>query len=149
MKLIAAVLLALGLVACGPVRAPTPVVAPKPVDTPLPLTRIADKRTQIVVQWPDAAGTEALLAVEETIAAAESDLFEVDGNDIGSGTFNVFIYAEDRKLQAVIDKLIALRKAGKVPDGMRIAVAQYTDATRTDWIYKPVYPAGLKSFELM
>jgi hypothetical protein len=31
---------------------------------------------------------------------------------------------------------------------MKLAIAQYLNAERTDWAFKPVYPADLKSFAI-
>jgi hypothetical protein len=127
------------LLACSPQTPPEPSTA----------VTMTGKTTQIIAQWSDAAGLDELFVIEDTIIEAAGDLFEVDGHDVGSGTFNVFIYADDGAVDATVAKLIQLREKDKVPNSMKIGVAQYTNAERSDWTFKPVYPAGLKSFELM
>ncbi len=104
----------------------------------------APQRTQIVAQWTDAPCLDALIPIEE-----EDGIFEVDGHDIGSGTSNVFIYAEDAKVDSAVRHIIDMVERGKIPEGMKLAVAQYLDAERTDWTFKPVYPADLKSFAIL
>jgi len=124
-----------------------PVV--EPVTLIVQAASMTGTTTQIVAQWPDNADLDALFAIEEAIIEAEGDLFEVDGHDVGSGTFNVFIYADDGAVDSVVIKLIQLHDDGKIPRGMKLGVANYSDAERTDWTFRPVYPAGLKTFELM
>lgn len=109
----------------------------------------APQRTQIVAQWTDAPGLDALIPIEDVLIEEEDGIFEVDGHDIGSGTFNVFIYAEDAKVDSAVRHIIDMVERGKIPEGMKLAVAQYLDAERTDWTFKPVYPADLKSFAIL
>jgi hypothetical protein len=108
----------------------------------------APQRTQIVAQWSDAPGLDALFPIEDALIDEEGGLFEVDGHDIGSGTFNVFIYAEDAKVESSLRHIVEMAERGAVPEGMKLAIAQYLNAERTDWAFKPVYPADLKSFAI-
>lgn len=113
-------------------------------------------RTQIIVQWQLPAGKANALSeiaalqryfdAEELITKSEGDLFEEDGNDVGGGLFNVYLYSD--KVDETVAAIIKLDAGGKLPTGTRIGVAQYKDAARTDWTYRPVYPAGLSTFDV-
>jgi hypothetical protein len=109
---------------------------------------LTGKATQIVAQWPDGAPLEKLFAIEDAIENAASDIADIDGHDVGSGTFNVFLYTDDSTIDATVARLVKLVEGGKVPPGMKVGVAQYTNAARTDWTFKPVYPAGLTTFDI-
>lgn len=145
MKALLLLYLAAGLVACTPPSRPE-TAASQPQQEVAPVER---KTTQIVAQWSDKAGLESLMTVEDTIADAGDGLYDVDGNDIGSGTFNVFIYAADADVASAVARIVKLHDGGVLPPGMKIGVAQYKDAERKDWTFKPVFPADLKSFDLM
>ncbi len=106
-------------------------------------------QTQIVAQWSSAPGLEALFLVEDALIDAEGDLFVVDGHDIGLGKFNVFIYADDASVEGAVRRIVRMAESGQLPAGMKLGVAQYIDAARTDWTFRPVYPAGLPSFDIM
>ncbi|MDR3525669.1 MAG: hypothetical protein P4L57_00200 [Rhizomicrobium sp.] len=105
-------------------------------------------KTQIVVQWlnggNDGPSVAHLFDAENRLENESSGLYIVDGNDIGGGTFNVFIYADDAQVDVVVHKLIAMHD--QLPNGMRIGVAVYKDAQRKDWTFRPVYPDGLREF---
>jgi hypothetical protein len=119
--------------------------------------------TQIVAQWllpPPAIDQQGLWArvrgilslyryfrVESAIERAAEGLYFEDGNDIGSGTFNVFIYTD--QVDRTVARLIDLERSGKVPVGLRIGVAQYKNKERTDWTYSVAYPPTLTNFELI
>ncbi len=73
-------------------------------------------------------------------------LYFVDGNDVGGGTMNIFIYADDERVASVVSKLVTMHD--QLPGGMRIGVAEYKDAKRKDWTFRPVYPRELKHFDI-
>lgn len=106
--------------------------------------------TQIVLQWPKSGGPEGgtLSNVEEALQSGSEDLFFVDGDDASGGTVNVFVFADDTSVKAAVAKIIALHRAGKLPPGLRIGVAHYKDADRTEWDYDAAFPPELKSFAL-
>ena len=109
-------------------------------------------RTQIVLQWlidsgeAQAMGLDEVFRIGDTLTAAGPGVFEVDGNDYGSGTANIFLFATEP--DKAVKRVIELYDAGKLHRGMRIGVAKYTNPERTEWVYTPVYPAGLASFEI-
>jgi hypothetical protein len=119
--------------------------------------------TKIVAQWllpSPAIDQQGLLArvkgilslyryfrAEAAIERAAEGLYFEDGNDIGSGTFNVFIYTD--QVDRTVARLIDLERSGKVPVGLRIGVAQYKNQERTDWTYSVAYPPTLTNFELI
>jgi hypothetical protein len=108
--------------------------------------------TQIVVQWPfggnglSAAQMSELQGILDEREAKSG--FDSDGNDVGGGLVNFYLYADDSRVNAVVRDVIALRTQSLVPGGMRIGVASYKNAERTDWDYRPVYPATLKHFDI-
>jgi hypothetical protein len=95
---------------------------------------------------PKEPSVDALFHAEDELDRASGDLYFEDGNDIGGGTFNVYLYTQ--RIDATVQKIIELERLGRIPAGARIGVAQYSNAQRTDWTYKPVWPAGLKSFDI-
>jgi hypothetical protein len=115
-----------------------------------------DHREQIVVQWPQDAelraapafagygdeGMDTLLLIEALLAANSNGLYAVDGHDVGSGTCNFFVVAENR--DAAVERLIALARTGELPKGVRIGVH---DAGETS--LRAVFPKGLGHFSLM
>jgi hypothetical protein len=117
--------------------------------------------TQIVVQWLDetsipqdgslsAADLLTQLSgnfrLESTLENESQGLYEVDGNDIGSGTYNIFLYAVDPDL--AVQRVIKIFENGRLRPGIRIGVAQYTNEDRTDWVYRAAYPPELENFEI-
>jgi hypothetical protein len=106
-------------------------------------------KTQIVAQWSDKADFDALIVIEDVLEGSSENIYEVDGHDIGSGKFNVFMYAKDRDVEAAVAHIVQVYKANGLAPGMKLGVAVYLDKKRTDWTFKPVYPPDLKSFELM
>lgn len=110
-------------------------------------------QTQIVLQWLDTAqdsiGSLQLFSMEDALKNASSGAFLVDGHDRGSGTTNVFLLAEDAKVNMAITTAIRVFEQGKLPPGMRIGRAIYADEQRRDWHYQPVYPPGLRDFQIM
>lgn len=108
-------------------------------------------QTQIVLQWltdeQNDISLDQVWAIEDTLEAESDGLFDVDGHDVGSGTVNVFLYARDP--EATVGKVRRLYFAGRLRPGMRIGVAEYKDAARKDWDYRPVFPRGLHRFDLI
>ncbi|MFZ1991108.1 MAG: hypothetical protein WAW96_15215 [Alphaproteobacteria bacterium] len=105
--------------------------------------------TQIVAQWLTKDLPIGLFAgvSDDRIAKACHTLCFVDGNDVGSGTCNIYVYAGD--VQSTVNLLIALEHKKQLPTKMRIGVAHYTDAGHKNWTYEAVYPAGSRQFSLM
>lgn len=106
--------------------------------------------TQIVVQWFDNrsansnANADPLLDV---LYNESHDAYVVDSFDLGSGTMNVFLYANDpdkavRRVEAIFDQ-------GLLPPGMRIGVADTQGTEQSTRTYHPVYPPSLAQFKLM
>jgi hypothetical protein len=110
-------------------------------------------QTQIVLQWletaQDGMGLREIHNIEDALEAVSSGEYFVDGHDAGSGTVNVFLYAEDSRVDAAIAVVIRLFEQGKLPKGMRVGRAIYKDEKRRDWHFQPVYPAGLAEFQIM
>jgi len=73
----------------------------------------------------------------------------LDGHDVGSGAVNVFLYAEDSKVDIAISTVVHFFEQGKLPKGMRIGRAIYEDEKRKNWHFQPVYPPGLAEFDIM
>lgn len=109
--------------------------------------------TQIVVQWPmsgpHAMSLDGVITAKNEIAKALGRAHFVDGFDYGSGTANVFVYSEDDRVQAAVEQIIGLVHKKRIPQGVRIARAEYSNSERTDWEYRPVYPPGMDTFALM
>ena len=116
---------------------------------------------QVVAQWllpsggsspgpVDAVKSAAMMQryfkAERAIEKESGGAYFEDGNDVGGGAFNVYLYTD--KVDATVAQLIALEHQGKIAAGLRIGVAQYTDAQRKDWTYKAYYPAGLTRFDI-
>jgi len=99
-----------------------------------------------VVQWPVAAGSPDAAKVSEQLTAASDDFYYVDGDDVTGKTANVFLFADDASVAESVKRIVALRKRGLLPEGVRIAIARYKDDQRMDWNYEPVFPADLKTF---
>ncbi len=119
-----------------------------------------DLETQIVVQWlnttPAPSGSAALetlaqltedFSVEQVLEENSDGLYWVDGNDFGGGTYNVFLYSSDP--DAAVRKVIELFEMGQLRPGMRIGVAEYLDEERTNWKFRPAFPEGLETFDIM
>jgi hypothetical protein len=115
------------------------------VATLVPCAAIAGT-TQIVVQWLHAVDLmQVQTALDDDAAKAG---YDPDGNDAGGGTENFYLYAGDATADGVVRSIIALQARHQLPDGMRIGVAVYKDASRKDWTYRPAYPAALKTFDI-
>jgi hypothetical protein len=128
----------------------------KDSDTPIHLSRggAADRsvdtkeRKQIVVQWFDDKSRQAMPVkqvheMEDLLETESNSLFQVDGHDIGSGTINIFLFADDDN--AAVRHLIEIYEAGLLPRGMRIGVE---DSSEKGSAYRPVYPAELTTFDI-
>ena len=109
--------------------------------------------TQVVLQWLDTAeggmGLQEIHKIEDALEAASGGKYFVDGYDVGAGTVNVFLYAEDSKVDLVIATILRFFEQGKLPKGMRIGRAIYEDEKRKNWHFQPVYPPGLAEFNIM
>jgi hypothetical protein len=87
-------------------------------------------QTQIVLQWIDTEqggmGLREISKIEEALETVSRGEYFVDGHDAGSGTVNVFLYAEDsradsamaRKLQAQVEPADHRHRG---PLGLRVA----------------------------
>lgn len=119
------------------------------------------QETQIVVQWlddtkaPITAPPSAIsllnkmtssFSLERVLETNSNNLYWVDGDDIGSGTYNIYLFARDP--EAAVRRVIELFEDGRLRPGMRIGVAEY-NAERTDWTYRPAFPPGLDNFNIM
>jgi hypothetical protein len=113
-------------------------------------TPATDQRTQIVVQWPIDATTDISLhevwALEDRLEAESEGLYDVDGDDFGTGAANVFLYADDP--EAAVRKVVSIYQMGQLRPGMRIGVREYREDTKR-WDYRPVFPRGLHRFDLI
>jgi hypothetical protein len=87
--------------------------------------------------------------IEDALEAVSAGKYFVDGHDIGSGTVNVFLYAEDSKVDSAIAAVVRFFEQGKLPKGMRIGRAIYEDEKRKNWRFRPAYPPGLAEFHIM
>jgi len=112
----------------------------------LPTMAIAAS-TQIVVQWDDTQAQHLVHLQTAFDHEAETLGYISDGNDIGGGVINFYLYTDTSHVNDLIPKLVALQNQGTLPAGMRIGVAVYKDSSRKDWTYRPAYPAQLKSFK--
>jgi hypothetical protein len=112
---------------------------------------IQPQDTQIVAQWLDEDMREfsffKRVTIESQIEGACAGICFLDGHDIGSGTYNIFLYSQN--IPETVKRLIELEEAQRIPSGLRIGVAKYKDEERTDWTYEPAYPSTLKHFEIM
>src|SRR5262245_51276681 len=86
-------------------------------------------QTQIVLQSLDTAeGTialEEIYKVEEALETVSGGVYLVDGHDVGSGTVNVFLYADDAKVDAAIALVVRFFEQGRLPKRMRVGRAVY------------------------
>ncbi len=109
--------------------------------------------TQIVAQWTFSGNNilelQRFLAAEMVISEACRDLCFEDGNDVGGGLFNVYVYAAGNDVSQTVELLKALERDARIPAGLRIGVARYTNEARTNWTYEPVHPDDLTSFSIM
>jgi hypothetical protein len=108
--------------------------------------------TQIVLQWLDTAlggiDLQQIHKLEDALEAASSGQYVVDGHDVGGGVVNVFLYAEDSRVDSAIAVVIRFFERGSLPKGMRIGRAIYEDEQRKNWHFQPVYPPGLAHFDI-
>ena len=122
-----------------------------------PSRGIRPNDTQVVAQWLTDDRVNTVMDVigrgfrnictEHAIERACGDLCFDDGNDVGGGIFNVYLYTQD--VPSTVRMLVRLEKAGDIPLGLRIGVARYKDKDRRDWTYEGVYPSDLKAFDLI
>ncbi len=118
--------------------------------------------TQVVAQWSLSVGPPAqrgssgfggaigaanrCLQFERRIEQESGGLYFEDGNDIGSGTCNVYLYTD--QIDETVARLVSMARSGRLPSDLRIGVAVYKDAARTDWTYRVAYPPTLTRFDL-
>lgn len=107
--------------------------------------------TQVIAQWLDRDSAtwgyfDGILS-EIRIDLACGELCAFDGNDIGSGTYNMYLYTGDVSGTVALLKRMELK--GDIPMGVRIGVRRYTNASHTDWTYEAVHPVGLREFRIM
>jgi len=109
----------------------------------------AVERTQIIVQWrmEDITWWLDIWWLENRIEDQSRGLYVVDGNDFGSETFNVFLYATEPN--AAIHRVIELFEAGRLRPNMRIGVAYNYSQDRSNWEYQTAYPPNGGPFKLM
>ena len=106
--------------------------------------------TQIVVQWFDNSPPNSSVNADpllDLLYMRSNDLYVVDSFDLGSGTMNVFLYADDT--DKAVRQVIAVFEEGLLPPGMRIGVADTQGTEQSTRTYHPVYPPSLAEFKLM
>lgn len=96
---------------------------------------------QLVLQFPQSgsAGFETMVSIEHVLSEALSGSSEVDGHDIGSDEFNIFIWTDDpagafaeiERLPAIRPFLGCLRAAHRPADSET---------------FTPIHPPGLTDF---
>lgn len=109
--------------------------------------------TQIVVQWTTynltastiTAGIERIMT-EARIGWACGQVCFDDGNDIGGGAYNIYLYTQD--VPKTVKLLVQLEQTRRLPRGLQIGIAKYKDNRHADWTYAPAYPSNLKTFDL-
>jgi hypothetical protein len=89
--------------------------------------------------------TQGCIPAEQAISRQAGELYFDDGNDVGGGKCNVYLYTD--KPNETVARLAAMESAGLLPSGIRVGVARYKNSTHTDWTYAPAYPANLKRFD--
>jgi hypothetical protein len=109
--------------------------------------------TQVVVQWvgKDWSGLsgEQIFDVQGKLDDLGTKYgFDSDGNDVGGGAANFYLYVDDKRVDQVVREIVDTQKKGLLPDGMRIGIAVYKDKARKDWVYKVAYPNTLKHFDI-
>ena len=102
---------------------------------------------QVVAQWLVSDSPNAISwGSEARIDRVCEDICFLDGNDIGGGTYNLYLYTQD--VPETVKRLVQLEAAHRIPSGLRIGVAKYTDSTHKDWTYEAVYPSTLTDFNI-
>ena len=117
---------------------------------------------QVVAQWllvetpgPKSRTAAAIEAVgsaiermtwEWRVDANCDTLCFLDGDDFGSGTYNLYLYTQN--VAGTIRMLVDLEHANKLPAGLRIGVWTRTSPSQTNWTYRAVYPHSLKLFDV-
>lgn len=85
--------------------------------------------------------------LESRLESQSRGLYIVDGHDIGSGTFNVFLFATDP--EPAIRRVIELFEENLLRPNMRVGVADNYSADRRNWEYRLAFPPGGGDFKLM
>jgi hypothetical protein len=86
------------------------------------------------------------MALESRVDRTCGNICFLDGNDIGSGTYNLYLYTQDTA--AMVKLLVQLEEAHRIPPGLAIGVAKYTDPEHKNWTYEAAYPSTLKDFDI-
>jgi hypothetical protein len=109
--------------------------------------------TQIVVQWTTYNLTASTMTArieramtEARIGWACGHLCFDEGNDVGGGAYNIYLYTQD--VPATVKLLVRLEQTRHLPRGLQIGIAKHEASRQTDWTYTPGYPATLKSFDI-
>ena len=105
---------------------------------------------QIVVQWFDNSPASANANADPLLNVLYNeshDAYVVDSFDLGSGTMNVFLYADDP--DKAVQRVEEIFDQGLLPPGMRIGVADTEGTEQSTRTYHPAYPPSLAQFKLM
>ena len=105
---------------------------------------------QIVVQWFDNSPPTSSVNADpllDLLHTRSQNLYVVDSFDVGAGTMNVFLYADDP--DRAVRRVVELFEEGVLPAGMRIGVADTIGSEQVTRKYHPVYPPSLAEFQLM
>ena len=105
---------------------------------------------QIVVQWLDDSPPNSSTRADpllDLLHAQSQDLYVVDSFDVGGGTMNVFLYAEEP--EPAVARVIRLFEEGLLPNGMRIGIAETQADDPARRRYRPAYPPDLDNFQLI
>jgi hypothetical protein len=106
--------------------------------------------TQVVVQWFDSSPPNSSVNADpllDLLYTRSDGLYVVDSFDVGAGTMNVFLYADDP--DKAVRHVIELFEEGVLRDGMRIGVADTQGTEQSTRTYHPVYPPSLAEFKLL
>jgi hypothetical protein len=81
--------------------------------------------TQIVLQWLDTAESvmdlREIYKIEDALEAVSGGRYSVDGHDVGSGKVNVFLYAEDSKVDLAISTIVGFFDKASYPKACGLA----------------------------
>jgi hypothetical protein len=119
-------------------------------EEPMPEALDEPPGTQIVVQWFDDSPPDSSTRADpllDLLYTQSQNLYVVDSFDLGGGTMNVFLYAEDP--DPAVQRVIELFEQGFLPTGMRIGVADGLGGDPAARHYHPVYPPDLDDFQLI
>lgn len=119
--------------------------------------------TQVVAQWSLAAAgppqhglagfggatsaVDRCLHAESVIEKESGGVYFEDGNDIGGGMCNIYLYTN--RVDETVARLVGLTRAHRLPSDLRVGVAVYKNSERSDWTYRVAYPSTLARFDLL